>query len=64
MELPKETRLRYVYSKDPSKFELWLQALGSRVQIYNMVWNGKAWYLWFVPNDKGADVKSFNLDEV
>ncbi len=62
---PKTTRLRYVSSSDPDKLVLWTNKLGVRVQIYGSPqFNGKKWYLWFVPNDLGEDIAPINLDEV
>lgn len=64
MELPKHTRLRFAKAKDPATLIEWLEALGIRVQIYGApVWDGKRWTLWFVPDDRGVDVLSINLDE-
>ena len=62
--LPSSTRLRYVKSKDPSMFQIWLDKLGSRVQIYSMVWDGSSWFLWFVPDDRGLDIDSVDLDSI
>ena len=60
--LPKFTRLRFVTAKDPNKIVSFLEAIGTRVQIYGSpVWDGKKWFLWFVPNDRGIDVESKNL---
>lgn len=61
--IPKFTRLRYVRSKDPDMIQQFLEAVGVRVQIYGApVWTGEAWYLWFIPDDRGADINSVNLD--
>ena len=62
--VPSHTRLRWAKSKEPSILEAWLVRLGSRVQIYQIVWDGKAWVLWFVPDDRGADVASIDLDQI
>lgn len=62
--VPIHTRLRFAKSSDPQMFQMWLERLGSRVQIYSMQWDGKAWYLWFVPDDRGADIASIDLDEI
>lgn len=65
MDLPKSTRLRFARSTDPAMLQVWLEQLGSRVQIYGSPqWDGKAWWLWFVPDDRGDDVPSINLDEI
>lgn len=64
MEFPKHTRLRYAKSREPEMLIDYLEALGSRVQIYGAPqFDGKAWWLWFVPDDRGADVVSIDLDE-
>lgn len=63
--LPKTTRLRFVKSKKPERIVEFLNALGSRVQIYGSpVWDGKAWWLWFVPDDRKTDVPSLELDKI
>lgn len=65
MNRPKETRLRYAKSKNPEAFQTWLDALGVRIQIYGSPqWDGRAWFLWYVPKDDGADIPSIDLDEV
>lgn len=56
------TRLRFVSAKTAEELPAFLTALGRRVQIYGApVWDGKRWYLWFVPSDRGADIKSIDL---
>ncbi len=58
--LPKTTRLRFVRSKKADNLILFLENLGVRVQIYGApVWDGKKWYLWFVPDDRGEDPLKF-----
>lgn len=65
VSVPKVTRLRYIKSKDPAMFQAWLDALGVRIQVYGCPqYDGKVWWLWFVPNDKGGDISSIDLDEV
>jgi hypothetical protein len=60
--LPKVTRLRYVTAKSPDDIVQWLTMLGRRVQIYGSpVWDGKRWWLWFVPDDRGGDIPSVKL---
>ena len=62
MDKPSVTRLRFVSAKKPKQLVDWLSLLGVRVQIYGQpVWDGKKWYLWFVPNDMGADIPSREL---
>lgn len=56
------TRLRWVSSKDPMMLQTFLERLGSRVQIYQVVFDGTKWFLWFVPGDNSADILSGNLD--
>lgn len=59
---PDTTRLRFVSSKDPKALIQFLDSLGVRVEVKgNPVFNGKKWFLWFIPSDKGADVKSIEL---
>lgn len=61
--IPKHTRLRYVRSRDPELIQQFLEAVGVRVQIYGApVWTGESWFLWFIPDDRGADINSVNLD--
>lgn len=61
---PIVTRLRYFASKSPDKLSLALSYLGARIQIYGApVWDGKKWYLWFVPGDNSRDIKSMDLDK-
>lgn len=63
--IPKYTRLRFAKSRSPELLSAYLQRLGRRVQVYGApVWNGKAWFLWFVPDDRGADIKSIDLDDL
>lgn len=41
---------------------MFTNSLGVRIQVYGSPqWDGKKWYLWFVPNDEGADIKSIDL---
>ncbi len=58
------TRLRYAKSRNPDLFEIYLSRLGVRVSIYDIVYDGKKWFVWFVPDDRGRDIKSIDLDEV
>lgn len=65
MDKPKFTRLRFAKAKNPELFESYLTALGVRIQIYGSPqWDGKAWTLWFVPDDQGLDIPSINLDKI
>lgn len=63
MGKPLQTRLRYVSARKPAELVQFLAKLGFRVQIYGSpVWDGKRWYLWFVPPDEvGIDVRSIDL---
>lgn len=62
MNEPLTTRLRFVSSRIPDDLVEWLDRLGVRVQIYGQpVFDGKRWYLWFVPSDSGKDIKSIKL---
>lgn len=63
MEVPKFTRLRYAKTREIDLIQSYLEAIGTRVQIYGApVWTGSKWVLWFVPDDRLADVKSVDLD--
>lgn len=56
------TRLRYISAAKPEDLVMFLNNLGVRVQIYGApVWNGRRWYLWFVPSDDGQDIASADL---
>lgn len=56
--LPRTTRLRWVSAKKPEEIQAFCDSLGSRIEIKQIVWTGSEWFLWFVPDDKGADKKS------
>jgi hypothetical protein len=58
---PSTTRLRFVSSKSPEMIQRFCDRLGARIQIYQITFADKKWFLWFVPSDKGADIKSRNL---
>lgn len=60
---PKYTRLRWVSSKDQTKLVSFLEALTFRVQIYQIVWNGSEYVMFFVPDDSVAidNIKSGKL---
>jgi hypothetical protein len=59
--LPKTTRLRWVSSPDKNLLVKFCDTLGRRIEIYEIVWDGKEWILWFVPDDRGADITSGKL---
>lgn len=60
---PGITRLRYAKSKDPDMFQPFLETLGYRVQIYQMLEQKGVWYLWFVPDDdRSTVVDNIDLD--
>lgn len=62
MTRPGTTRLRFVSAKNPQLIVDFCDRLGVRIQIYGAPqWDGKRWFLWFVPSDTGADIKSINL---
>lgn len=61
--LPKHTRLRFVSAKKPESVQKFCDTLGKRIQIYQLVWTGKEWFLWFVPDDKSSDLPSGKLKE-
>jgi len=56
--LPLTTRLRYVKTKDPKVLTLFCDYLGDRIEIKNIQKDGSYWFMWFIPNDKGSDIKS------
>lgn len=56
--LPMTTRLRYVKAKEASTLTLFCDTLGARIEIKSIVKDGTYWVLWFIPDDKGRDVKS------
>ena len=56
--LPLTTRLRYVKAKDADTLTLFCDTLGSRIEIKSISKDGSYWVLWFIPDDKGRDVKS------
>lgn len=61
-DLPKTTRLRYATAKRPADLVQWTDSLGVRIQIYGApVFDGKKWTIWFVPDDRGADIASIDL---
>lgn len=63
MSRPINTRLRYVFAKDPGTIELFLSSLGFRVQIYDIIFAKGKFYLFFVPPDTSdSDVRSGDLD--
>lgn len=62
MQKPKHTRLRWVASSDKKLIVEWCNTLGARIEIKGCPqWDGKAWVLWFVPDDNGPDIPSGNL---
>lgn len=64
-QMPKFTRLRFVSANKPEQIELFLSALKQRVQIMGApVFDGKVWYLYFVPGDTDKDIKSVRLENV
>lgn len=60
---PSTTRLRWVSAKKPEVIQAFCDSLGKRIEIKQIVWAGSEWFLWFVPDDKGADIKSGALKE-
>lgn len=54
MQPPKFTRLRWVSSKDQTKLVRFLEGLRFRVQIYQILWNGSEYVMFFVPDDSVA----------
>lgn len=61
--LPKTTRLRWVSAKKPETIQAFCDSLGKRIEIKTITASGGLWFLWFVPDDKTADVKSGRLKD-
>lgn len=62
MKQPQTTRLRFVSAKNPEKVVEFFNRLGKRVEIKGSpVWDGKRWYVWFIPDDMKGDVPSVRL---
>lgn len=63
MAKPQSTRLRFISSKQPGSITQFLSKLKFRVQIYDMVHDGKKWFCWFVPpDDLTIDIDNVELD--
>ena len=60
--LPVTTRLRYVSSPEKSGLSAFCDLLGKRIEVKQIVWDGKEWVLWFVPDDKGPDLFSGSIN--
>lgn len=56
--LPSTTRLRYVQAASPDDITKFCDLLGKRIEIKAVLKDGPNWVLWFVPDDKGGDMKS------
>jgi len=61
--VPQTTRLRWVSAKKPETLQKYCDTLGKRIEIKAIVKDGGLWFLWFVPDDKRADVKSGQIKE-
>lgn len=61
---PKTTRLRWVKAKRPETIQAFCDRLDKRIEIKSLNHVGGFWFLWFVPDDKRADIKSGQLKEV
>lgn len=46
------TRLKFVSSPNPEDLEAWTASQDFRIEIKAITHDGKAWFLWFVPDDK------------
>lgn len=62
--LPQTTRLRWVKAKKPETLQAFCLNLGRRIEIKQLVKDGDYWFLWFIPDDKGADIRSGTLKDV
>jgi hypothetical protein len=62
--VPSYTRLRVLIASNPVELTRFLSTLKRRVQIYGapQFARGK-WHLWFVPDDRGSDMPSMDLDK-
>lgn len=56
--LPATTRLRYVKAKSPDVLTEFCDNLVGRIEIKTLHKDGAYWFLWFVPDDKGRDIRS------
>lgn len=56
--LPPTTRLRYVKTKSPDAITKFCDLLSKRIEIKTVYAEGGFIYLWFVPDDKGSDIRS------
>lgn len=61
--LPQTTRLRWVSAKKPEAIQAFCDKLGKRIEIKQIVHSEGLWFLWFVPDDKRADIRSGRLKE-
>ena len=59
--LPRNTRLRFVRAREPEQLQAFCAKQKSRIQIYSIAFDGKAWVMWFVPDDSKEDIKSLDL---
>lgn len=63
--IPLVTRLRYFSSKDKERLVTICSQLSIRIEIKDIVWDGKQHVLWFIPpDDKSIDIKSMDLDKI
>jgi len=63
MALPKTTRLRCIWCPDKTGLSAFCDRLGGRIEIKQIVWDGKNWNLFFVPDDKGMDLMSGSINQ-
>lgn len=58
------TRLKFVFSPNPEDLEAWAAAQDFRIEIKSITFDGKNWFLWFVPDDKRVAliIKSGRID--
>jgi len=61
--LPTTTRLRWVSAKKPETIQKFCDTLDKRIEVKQILYVGGLWFLWFVPDDKRADVKSGRLKD-
>lgn len=61
MTTPTYTRLRYIRAAAADTLSEFVGRLPYRIQIYSLVWEGSAWFLWYVPPDDHGEVQP-NID--
>lgn len=56
------TRLRYISAKTQEEILAGVEALGFKVEIKNILWDGKLYTIWFVlPENEGIEFTSVKI---